>query len=294
VAEFDARVKSPWEVARRECKNSLTILSSTVPIGWRYIDRWGDRLPVRPTQQFGALGFLDGVMKQLLATIAILGAGALLAYASYMTTRWGGSYGYNQLEYELTFQDSNGNPIDGVELMVEDRRGKKFFCFPVTDYLPEQAPKSDKDGVMRFHHVSTAVEWDNYGWSLFWCFPIHTTRSPDYICRFLRGGKEVHRIRYAELPDWDWPGRGWEDVPKVKRRWNWPAMIPNEIAFRAGDTSESYDARLALFFHHDGNGNSTREVRVACRNAYRLADHKRDAAEEIEFPVIRRTIVVDP
>src|SRR5579859_1255662 len=187
-------------------------------------------------------------MKNLLRVLPlflVLGAIAgLLAYASYNTTRWGGSYGYGQLEYELTFKDSTGNPIEGVELKVEDQTGDEFFCFPVTDYLPNRIPASDRHGLMRFHHVSTAVEWDNYGWSLFWVFPVQTTRSPVYICRFLRGGKEVHRVAFGELPDWDWPGKGWEDVPKVTQRWNWSAMIPNEIRFKAEDTLESHYSRL--------------------------------------------------
>jgi len=240
-------------------------------------------------------------MKKLL-TILIVGAvAAALAYWSYKTTRWGGSYGYLQIEHELTFLDPSGNPIEGVELRVEDQRGNEFFCFPVTDYLPGQKPISDKDGVIRFHHVSTAVEWDNYGWSLFWCFPVQTTRSPVYVCRFLRGGKEVHRVRYDDLPDWDWPGRGREEVPKVKRRWNWSAMIPNEIKYKAEDTEVSYYSRLRLFFHDDGDELPTREVRVACRNASWLLfnlegarANKQEGVEEIEFPVIQRTITVEP
>jgi hypothetical protein len=111
-------------------------------------------------------------MKKLLAILVLGAVAAGFAYASYKTTQWGGSYGYLQIEHELTFLDPNGNPVEGVELKVEDQRGNEFCCFPVTDYLPGQTPKSDKKGVIRFHHVSTAVEWDNYGWALFWCFPI--------------------------------------------------------------------------------------------------------------------------
>jgi hypothetical protein len=236
-----------------------------------------------------------------LFTILSFGAvAAALAYASYQTTRWGGSYGFSQLEYEFTFNDSRGDSIEGIELRVEDQRGKEFYCFPVTDYLPNQVPKSDKDGVMRFHHVSTAVEWDNYGWYLFWLFPIQTTRSPVYVCRFLRAGKEVYRVPFGELPEWDWPGRMWEEVPRVKRQWNWSAMIPNEIRYKAEESEESYDSRLRLFFHHDRDERPNREVSVACLNATRLLFNlerphasKQEAVEAVEFPVIRRTIVVE-
>jgi hypothetical protein len=239
-------------------------------------------------------------MKKLLTTLILGAIAAVLAYASYKTTRWGGSYGYLQIEHELTFLDPDGKPFDGVELRVEDQSGNEFFCFPVTDYLPGQAPKSDKDGVIRFHHVGTGVEWDNYGWLLFWCIRVQTTRSPVYVCRFLRGGKEVHRVRYGDLPDWDWPGRIWEEVPKVKRRWNWSAMIPDEIRYKVDDTLRSHYSQLRRFFHDDDDDRPNREGAVACRNAMWLllfkvegtrAD-KQEAVEEIEFPVIRRTITV--
>jgi hypothetical protein len=238
-------------------------------------------------------------MKKLL-TILIFGTVvAVLACASCNTTRWGGSYGYVQIEHELTFLDPSGDPIEGVELRVEDQRGNEFFCFPVTDYLPAQTPKSDKDGVIRFHHVSTGVEWDNYGRLLFGFVRVQTTRSPIYVCRFVRGGKEVHRVRYDDLPDWDWPGRIWEEVPKVKRRWNWSVMIPNEIRYKPDDTLESHYSRLRVFFHDEGDERPNREVAVAYRNAMKLLfkleeqrGDQQELVEEIEFPVIRRTITV--
>lgn len=95
-------------------------------------------------------------MKQLFAVVVTPSlCVAVLAFASYQTTRWGGSCSYNQLEYELTFKDSGGNAVEGVELRIEDLRGNQFFWFPVSDYLLGQTPKSDKDGVIRFHHVHT-------------------------------------------------------------------------------------------------------------------------------------------
>jgi hypothetical protein len=224
---------------------------------------------------------------------------AVLAFASYKTTFWGGSCGYHQLEYELTFKDSSGNLIEGVQLKVEDQRGNPFFCFPVTDCSPDQIPKSDQHGVMRFHHVNNAVEWDNYGWLLFWVIPIQTTKSPVYICRFLHDGREVHRVPYGALPHWDWPDRGWQEVPKVKRRWNWSVMMPADFVFRENDNYETYQSRLALFFHQGGDEKPSRESIIAFRNANRLPysldrgfSPTKESFEDIEFPVIRRTITV--
>jgi hypothetical protein len=152
---------------------------------------------------------------------------------------------------------------------------------------------------MRFHHVSTAVEWDNYGWLLFWLYPIETEGSPVFICRFLHRGKEVHRIPYGELPRWDWPGRIWEDVPKVKRRWNWQAMTRGEMVQKPNESSDQYDSRLRRFFHFDPNDQRHREGVIAWRNAWRLLDNIEQArekngepVEDLEFPVIHRTIPV--
>lgn len=239
-------------------------------------------------------------MKRIITSALTFGASAgVLAYASYGTTRWGGSCGYGQLEYQLTFKDSNGNAVEGVELRCEDVRGNDFFCFPITDNLPGRAPVSDEHGVIRFHHVSTAVEWDNYGWELFWLFNVESKGSPVFICRFLHRGKEVHRIRYGELPHWDWEGRGWEEVPKVTRRWDWSAMTPVEIVQQPNESDDDYSSRLRRFFHIDRNEKRQREGVIACRNACRrflkierAREDKAEPVEELEFPVIHRTIIV--
>jgi hypothetical protein len=234
--------------------------------------------------------------------LALGAAAALLAYASYLTTQWGGSCGYGQGEYELTFEDASGSPVEGVELKVEDERGDDFFCFPVTDYLPGHAPVSDQYGVMRFHHVSTGVEWDNYGWELFWLVPVQKTRSPVFICRFVLQGKEVYRIPYAELERWDWEGRTGEQVPKVTRQWSWPAMTPAEIAWQPSESEDHYVSRTEQFFHIDRNGKRHREGSIARRNACRrfdtfgpaVANKAKPVEDELEFPVIRRKITVEP
>ncbi len=158
---------------------------------------------------------------------------------------------------------------------------------------------SDEHGVMRFHHVSTAVEWDDYGWELFWLIPIQTTCSPLFICRFVHRGKEVYRIPYGELPQWDWEGQSGEEVPKVARRWNWPAMTPPELLQHPNESEDEYNSRLERLFHIDRNDKRGREGVIACRNAClrfdkfgpALADTA-ESVEDLEFPVIRRTITV--
>lgn len=209
----------------------------------------------------------------------------VLAFASYVTTYWGGSCGYDQFEFQITFKDSSGNAVEGVQLRVEDTRGNSVFCFPVTDYLPGRVPVSDNHGVMRYHHVSSGVEWDNYGWQCFWSFNIMTRDSPQYTCRFLHGEKEVCWFPYRVSPR-DWSGR-----ETVKRRWNWAEMTPTEIVPRLDETDEEYISRLRQFFHADGRH---REGGIALGNWYWRYDFRRaKPVEELEFPVIERTIIVD-
>ncbi len=235
------------------------------------------------------------------ATIA--GALALsvgvLAAASFLTTFSAASCGYGQREYQLTFENSRGKPVPGVDLKVEDERGNDFFCFPVTDYVPGRAPLSDEQGIMCFHHISTAVEWDSIGGSLFGWITISTAPSPVFICRFLHRGKEVYRIPYGDLPDWDWGDQTWEEAPKVKRQWNWTAVTPAEIVRDPNESEQNYESRLARFFHIDGKDKRHREGVIARRNScdrnhlFRppLAD-KAEKIEELDFPVIRRTITI--
>ncbi len=227
--------------------------------------------------------------------VTVLAALAACCVGLLTAQRWGGSYGYGQREYELTFRDSKGNPVEGVALRVEDERGNDFFCFPVSDYLPAYPPTSDERGVMRFHHVSTAVEWDNYGWVVFGGVWEHSTHSPVFICRFTHRGTEVYRIPYGDLPHWDWPGRTWKDVPKVKRRWDWLAMTPAEIVPRPGDSEEDYSSRLDQFFHGARDREAVIARRNVCKRFHKLGpamEPTAESVEDLEFPVIRRTITV--
>jgi hypothetical protein len=144
------------------------------------------------------------------------------------------------------------------------------------------------------------VEWSSHSWSLFWIFPIETKKSPLYICRFLHAGKEVHRIAYGDLPHWDWPGRSWDDVPKVTRRWNWSTTMPKEMLYRAADNDETYQYRVMSFFHLDTGDEESREGAIAYDNAIKLfrylevrRSRDQEAIDDLQFPVIRRMITVD-
>src|SRR5262249_3065671 len=91
----------------------------------------------------------------------LTGPALVLAGASVLQSAqsivWDG--GYPVTEFQLTFVNPDGRPVEGVELRVENREGTNYFYYPVTDYLPGQTPTSDRNGLMEFHHVGRAIEF---------------------------------------------------------------------------------------------------------------------------------------
>src|SRR5207249_1937781 len=107
----------------------------------------------------------------------------------------------------------------------EDLQGHVYYHYPVTDFLPGQSPTSGGGGLMVFHHVADLFEFS--GRSCEWCgYRYEKWRGPEYVCRFLYRGSEVHRKGFGELDD----GRKWgPDVPRVTRRWKTPAWLMSEL-----------------------------------------------------------------
>lgn len=153
--------------------------------------------------------------------------------------------------------------------------------------------------MMRFHHVSAGVEWDNFGWMQFWVIPVETTRSPVYVCRFTHGGRGVYRTRFGVLCRDEWDGRLWDEIPKVSRRLDWAGVTPSEIMPRPGEPVGRYDGRVGVFFHIDPSDRRHREGVIARRNACRrflkfdpMPKEAGFAVEQMTFIPVRRTITV--
>jgi hypothetical protein len=81
----------------------------------------------------------------------------LLGLLSFSSTAmiWDG--GWQQKEYRITFLDRAGKPVKGVQLRVENESASNFHHFPVADYLPDNVPESDAEGVLVFHHAPSDV-----------------------------------------------------------------------------------------------------------------------------------------
>jgi hypothetical protein len=206
---------------------------------------------------------------------------------------WDGGYGRGEIE--LTFVDSEGRPVPGVRLRVEDGEGHEFFLYPVSDYLPDHIPTSDADGRMVLHHAF-GEGFSGHTCQVLFHYVV-VKRGPKYICRFLRDDKEVARAPFGELDQW---GQRWADVPKVKRRWKWPAWPLSEL-YKGQETDYGdFQTRVWKYYDFDGTGRLSPDAVPAFGTASDVAQElvnarvagNEPAEWEIEFALVRRTIVV--
>jgi hypothetical protein len=214
--------------------------------------------------------------------------------SSCMGIIWDG--GFPQEEFEISFRDADGNSIQGVELRVEDRKGRPFYFYPVSDYATDSAPTSDENGMMIFHHVSRGLEYSGFDGHVFFIIPIGDG-SPEYICRFLRDGKEIYRIPYHKLLRGD---AAHESESVVKRHWKTPQSLVSLFETNSEESGEQRRARIQSFFHVDPNGKSSREAEIAYYWAREEVYSYDEPAQplrlgrerDMEFPIVRKTIVV--
>ena len=230
---------------------------------------------------------------------ALLGVG-LLVFVSCCTCKvWVGHY--LQAEYQITFQDPGGNPVEGIELRVEDPEGRDYFHFPVDDYLPGQAPTSDRNGLMVFHHVQRSVELTGRTYYVFFVIPIRDPGFPVFLCRFLYQGQEVYRVPFLDLERRD---ESCDQVPmkdqgrsSVKRYWQPPAWP--EIEPKPNDAGKNWNDQIEAIVDRNGDGRLNAEERAAYRSAERQAYEVQHAKRhgltrdaEIGFVLVRKTVTV--
>jgi hypothetical protein len=194
---------------------------------------------------------------------------------------------YPPAEFQLTFKDETGSPVEGVVLRVEDDEGHIYYHYPMTDYLPDHTPASDRDGLLVFHHTANLIFSNRfYQWGP---FEVETSSNfPDYVCRFVYQDAEVHRARFREMIfKWDCTGT-------VKRQWTHPTWPASELLVRPDEEWDEWEQRATAFFDLNHNGKLEREERAAYRAGVAAADALCGDAKgkEIEFGVIRKTITV--
>jgi hypothetical protein len=151
---------------------------------------------------------------------------------------------------------------------------------------------------MVFHHASGGVEFGGKCWLLFGLIPVEERPGPVYVCRFLYRGQEVYRVRYSDIDSWR--SGTWDEIEKVKRKWKRPDWPASQLLRTEDESDRAYDARIMKLFDLDGDGKLNSEEGAAyCagtdwRNEEAAIARLKgeDPAEEMEFPVVRRTVTI--
>ena len=253
---------------------------------------------------FGQMEVLYGwaTWRRRLVGPGLVVAGLSLFFINAEETVFRGSAGYSMAEFQLTFVDPDDRPVKGIELRVENLEGTNFFYYPVTDYLPGQIPTSDQNGLMAFHHIPQGVEWDVKWVRIDYAF-FDTSDvlvgNPQFVCRFLRDGVEVHRIGYSDLCRqgglYNYPAT----CPVVKRRRPEPGWPVTELFPHAEDNQDTFDARRQALFDFNHSGKLEREERIVFHQAEWAAMKlefeqraQKGGEAEIAFAVVRKQIVI--
>jgi hypothetical protein len=211
----------------------------------------------------------------------------LVSSAVARVTAWGAVW--EQEEYRFTFRDRHGRPVEGVQLRVENHSGTNFYHFPVTDYLPGQVPTSDAGGVCVFHNVSDCWYW-GLAWWLFGAVPMGDHHAPAFVCRFFHQGRAVHRVSYNDLVN---TGEG-----TVRRRWKWLTRTELREKVFGGVAWEEMDPPRVFDLNRDGRidreeASAKWAAYFATERAWQILDGRKPEWEELEFRLVKRTVVLD-
>jgi hypothetical protein len=205
---------------------------------------------------------------------------------------------YPQAEFEFIFKDRSGKPVEGIELCVEDQAGRRYYHYPVTDYLPDKVPTSNRDGVLVFHHVSELFDSGCRTTYLFDLIPLGERGVPVFICRFLHKDHEIYRIRFRDVYSDFAKG---EHLDVVRQHWSWPVWKESQGLLKPYAVGEDWDGRRLRLFDLNKNGRLEPEEAAAwsaatSSRAERVAIAQlvgEDIQEDLEFIVIRKTILLE-
>jgi hypothetical protein len=214
----------------------------------------------------------------------VLGLAAAVALFPIQGITWDG--GFPSMEYRLTFTDGTGRPVPGVELRVLTQAGGLCHLYPIDEFLPDQAPTSDAEGRMVFHHTGESVEFGGREFSNLFGKRFGETDNPQYVCVFAVAGGEVHRVRYDDLRSLG----GRDLLPTVTRAWQRPDWPMREYVAH----HDEWSARRLRLFDGNGDGRLDREERTAAAYFEWVLERAEfdHGKRDIEFLVVARTITV--
>jgi hypothetical protein len=197
---------------------------------------------------------------------------------------------YPCAEFHVFFRGPSGQPIEGVELQVEDREGNTFYHYPVSDFLPDHIPKSDRDGRLVFHHAGLSLEFSDRCWYLFFLFPMGEQSRPHFLCRFLHAGHEVYRMSYEDM----YAGQAGK---VVSRRWRWTRWPYSVFLTFSNKDERARNSSFRSFFDNNKDGWFSPEEKAAYGAANTAVSKTIDAMsqklseeQEMEFELLSREV----
>lgn len=139
-----------------------------------------------PPQLFRKL-FAAGVV----LAVVIAGLGLTGSY----TEIWDGGYPY--VACELTFLDTDGNPVSGVQLEVVRKSGVVRHHWPIDDFYVGRVPVSDENGRLNFHCCGHRFGGTCH--TYFHVIKIGGCGAPEYTCNFLQNGELIASVPFNDL-----------------------------------------------------------------------------------------------
>jgi hypothetical protein len=226
---------------------------------------------------------------------AVIAVGLLLC-CLFLPVRcmvWDG--GFPQFECRISFRDATGQPVEGVALRVETQAGGNCYFYPVTDYVPDDVPVSDKSGVLVFHHVSDFLEFGGKDCASILGIQISSSGgAPKYVCRFFQRGREVHSVWFNEI----YQTIDHKYGPSVKRHFVCSDWLMREYLSEIKRGGDEASLRMRLF-DCNGDGKLDREEHIAARVSERTMgyferpeDKLKRREQEVEFAEIELQVTI--
>jgi hypothetical protein len=142
---------------------------------------------------------------------------------------WDG--GFLTGEYEIRFVYKDGDPIEGVQLTMEDDEHNAALCYPFNDLVSSSGAISDTNGRVVLHHVSEGPEFSGRCHRILFIVPLPSGRrcgGPGYTCICSHNHREVYRVAYDQLNDE--LREKWEEADKITMDWKWPSGCPEKVS----------------------------------------------------------------
>ncbi len=143
--------------------------------------------------------------------IAVALAGTVLFVPIYTGVEGVGAFA--QAVHVVRFHDAQQNSIEGVEVVVTDKRGRIAVGYPVSNFTGRGSITSDANGELRLFHVSDGVEFSVHGGTYFYLVRAQGNGAPSYTVNYYVGDsvilshdyfgldKELYAT-YRNLADW--------------------------------------------------------------------------------------------